>query len=574
MEDRVQEKERSRHTLHTLGSTQTSSFEVGPITSEPTRKSTGAVQGSRSRALTLPAAVQRRGHGSVKLVHDELLSYHKKARTMTLAIYAGYSPEEQGQELLVHEDSVTHLPTSRGGLSRNEVVANLVIACVGAGVVVFPKTMDSAGAAFAIPLLGMCAFACSEAAVLICYSCSLAETLADLAPGGIRGYEALARHAAGSYAEAAVMLTKNFAMIGFTVVFMVMEVSSILSLFDEDFRKEQGDILRYLIQFAVVTPLFVGLAFIKDLRILAKFNTLGMLAVLGEIAACLCGAMFHYFDNDACQTPAELATSAAGVGEGCLSYKAFPDDKFLMTEGAATATCLFAFAVLGTIPSLRSQCADPSEAPEAIRTGFFLVFLLYATVMGVGYLGYGEGSPDNILKAVAAEYKITGMLGSFAIMINILITAPLFIICVLSAFESTGTSPLHTPMTGPNCVLRIVFVISCGLISAVLPYVCEVIGLVSSCFGVLNNMFYPVAFMYALRKTAGAKARHQAAWKPFLHGALILLGLFTMVFGIMGSYDSLERKMNESASSQAEMVSSTTTTRLPSSLVLESVVSI
>eukprot|EP00929_Paragymnodinium_shiwhaense_P094397 TRINITY_DN5493_c0_g2_i3.p1 TRINITY_DN5493_c0_g2~~TRINITY_DN5493_c0_g2_i3.p1 ORF type:complete len:147 (-),score=15.66 TRINITY_DN5493_c0_g2_i3:263-703(-) len=145
---------------------------------------------------------------------------------------------------------------------------------------------------------------------------------------------------------------------------------------------------------------------------------------------------------------------------------------------------------------------------------------------------------------------------------------------ISSAFESTGTSPLHTPMTGPNCVLRIVFVISCGLISAVLPYVCEVIGLVSSCFGVLNNMFYPVAFMYALRKTAGAKARHQAAWKPFLHGALILLGLFTMVFGIMGSYDSLERKMNESASSQAEMVSSTTTTRLPSSLVLESVVSI
>eukprot|EP00929_Paragymnodinium_shiwhaense_P094394 TRINITY_DN5493_c0_g1_i1.p1 TRINITY_DN5493_c0_g1~~TRINITY_DN5493_c0_g1_i1.p1 ORF type:complete len:583 (-),score=89.01 TRINITY_DN5493_c0_g1_i1:410-2158(-) len=572
------ETNRSRHTLHTVGQASSFEFEVSTL---PSGQST-AGQG-RSRATSLPA-VHRRTHGSVQLIHDQFQDYQRKHRKMTLAIYAGFSPEGQGDELLRAPDSATNEPGG-GGLSKNEVVANLVIACVGAGVVVFPKTMDSAGAVFAIPILATCALACSEAAALICHGCALAESLADLAPGAVRGYEALARHAGGSTAEALIMFTKNFAMIGFTVVYMSMEVGSALSFFDKDFRlnfsKNYGIELKTIVQFGVIMPIFIGLAFIKDLRVLAKFNTLGMLAVIGEIAAILLGSMFHFFDSDTCQTYGERINAADGQairtegGEVCRWYKAQPDGGFLLKEGSATATCLFAFAVLGTIPSVRSQCANPREAPEAIRIGFFLVFLLYAVVMGLGYLGYGEGSPDNVLEAVAAQYKITGIVGSLSIMINIFISAPLFIICVLSAFEATGTSALHTPMSGPNCVVRVVFIIFCSSVSAVLPYVCEVIGLVSSCFGVFNNIFYPVVFMYALRKSAGAKAPEQAAWKPVVHTGLMVLGGFTMIFGVMGSWESLQKKIQENASSQGMIVaSSTTTTTTPSSSFLESVVSI
>jgi len=72
-------------------------------------------------------------------------------------------------------------------------------------------------------------------------------------------------------------------------------------------------------------------------------------------------------------------------------------------------------------------------------------------------------------------------------------------------------------------------------------------SLVSSGFGVFNNVFYPITFMYLLRKRAGPLSQPQGTLSKLLDIIILVMGVFTMIFGIQGSLNSLMSKLNAAA---------------------------
>ena len=102
---------------------------------------------------------------------------------------------------------------------------------------------------------------------------------------------------------------------------------------------------------------------------------------------------------------------------------------------AALSTFVFSFAILGTVPSVRSQMQQPKDLPSALGKSFVITAIAYLFVMSIGYYGFGETVSANVSKDLPGVWGITC---SVAILINILLSAPIFMICVFSTIETLG----------------------------------------------------------------------------------------------------------------------------------------
>jgi len=436
------------------------------------------------------------------------------------------------------------------GLSPFEVICNLVIACVGCAICIFPKKMDDAGYLPAIPLLVLGCFCCRECGVLIADGCEMAERLK--ADGSqVSDYEAFALVSAGPSWKVFLAISKNGAMLGFIVVFMQFVTDSFASYLPADFRKEHPN-AKPLIRFCVTLPLHLAMTQIKDLTALAKFNNLGVASVVTEVVALIVGALLHYANAESCdgrdsydRWKAKQGSLVADLQQKnpCIWHEGMPDPgSEIDAMGSYMASAVFAFAVLSTIPNLRSQMTYASKAPSALTTGLIIVMVTYIVVMAVGYLGYGEGAPANFAEALANDFPAVGLIASTAILINSLISAPIFIICVIEAFENMGSSTLHTAYSLPNQGFRAALVVGLCFTGFVFTDIGSVISLISAVFCVCNNIFLPIFFFHSLRKkvsAAGLSLEPFPAWKKAFHAFIIIVGMFTMVFGVKGALATL-----------------------------------
>jgi len=432
------------------------------------------------------------------------------------------------------------------GLSPFEVVCNLVIACVGCAICIFPKKMDDAGYIPAIPLLALGCICCRECGCLIAEGCEMAERLQ--ADGSqVSDYEAFALVSAGPFWKVFLGISKNGAMLGFIVVFMQFVTDSFSSYLPADVREEHPN-AKTLIRFCVTLPLHLAMTQIKDLTQLAKFNNLGVASVVTEVIALIVGALLHYFNATSCESRDSYDRWMAKEGsqEGdvtqkdpCIWHEGLPDPGGeINAMGSYMASAVFAFAVLSTIPNLRSQMTYADKCPSALTTGLIIVFSTYVAVMSIGYLGYGEGAPPNFAEALANDFPAVGLIASTAILINSLISAPIFIICVVEAFEKMGTSALHTAYSLPNQLVRASLVVGLCFTGFVFTDIGSVISLISAVFCVCNNIFLPIFFFHSLRgklAATGLSLEPLPAWKKAFHAAITIVGLFTMVFGVMGA---------------------------------------
>merc|ERR1719215_2532545 len=115
-----------------------------------------------------------------------------------------------------------------------------------------------------------------------------------------------------------------------------------------------------------------------------------------------------------------FAGSPSCPAVSCIEYKAGPaEGKFMEAVGSSISIFVFAYAVLGTLPGLRSQLAEPQAVPRALTLGFGSTFILYFFVMVLGYVGFGQAMPDNISKSITASNRFVGRTASLGILINV-----------------------------------------------------------------------------------------------------------------------------------------------------------
>merc|ERR1712232_986259 len=105
-----------------------------------------------------------------------------------------------------------------------------------------------------------------------------------------------------------------------------------------------------------------------------------------------------------------------------------------------------------------------------------------------GYVGYGENAADNIIPQIAITFPTVGSITAASIVFSLLYSTVLVVFCVVSIVESfTKDYKVGQQLSVPNIMFRIFFVACLAFTSDCVPYVMQVIGLVSSIFSVCNN---------------------------------------------------------------------------------------
>merc|ERR1712085_226766 len=117
---------------------------------------------------------------------------------------------------------------------------------------------------------------------------------------------------------------------------------------------------------------------------------------------------------------------------------------------------------------------------------------------------------------------------------------------VISVIEAFGSGPLFTPLAAPNIVFRASLIGMIVAIGAVLPFVKQVIGLISASFGCVNAFVYPLMLHYSLKRVRPGMLS-SGPLIVFAHLLVVGVGVVAIIFGVMGSLDKLLSKMAEEA---------------------------
>jgi len=446
---------------------------------------------------------------------------HSKAVDIALSSWVGGFGT--GEAVACSRDLIQDV---KGGVTFNDAVVTMIINCIGASIVMLPKQQAETGIFTAPLLIVICAFSCCEAGCLICYSCSAVEGRLRTP---VRSYEALAAGAGGLTWQLVLTCTKNFAMLGFVVSYLQLVVEGVSTFFPGPAADKPVNVIR----FCMVMPVFILLAMLKDLEQLARFAPVGVAAVFVECGGLMLGGILEFGQRSPCRTGEDPSDT------GCRDYGILPRGEpsgYADLLGSSCAIFLFSFAVLATVPSLRGSMVEPERMPAVLRTSFSAIACVNIIVMTVSYMGFGLAAPDNATTVVSEDFRYLGFAISIAIIFNLLMSTPLITFCLMSFFESTGTDAIRTPMTFPNMGVRLALVVGLTVIGNSLPYVAQIVGLVSSVFGVCNNIMFPILFhFFVLGWGRGASG--------VLRALAVAVGFSVMFFGFKGSLQKLEARL-------------------------------
>lgn len=469
------------------------SFEVEPAAPVPAPAARRSIFNSSNRMRSL----HRASVSAAVAMNDE---------TFAKALQA--EAEEFGEE-------------SAAKITSFEAIANFVIGCIGAGIVVFPKVMALNGYGLALLLILLSAVVCFETGRLMLAACEMAEACTGARPGSMSNYEDLAGAAFGSTGKTVLAITKNSYALGALFVYTVLLVEGVCSLLE--FMKPNEDVVRW----AVVTPCVLALSMITNLKQLARVAPLGTFAVFAQCAAiCVGSVMAHWMDLGVHETKRSEGWRFASGG--------------VFEVGSALSVFVFGFDGVVNLPSIRGQMSNPAELPNALRTGFAIVASFCIVVMCCGFFGFGGFATDNVIKGMTDYCEGFGCVlsgvASSGVTINLLISYPLIFFTVISFVESQSKGSLGVPMSPVNMVVRAVMGLMLMLVGLLFESPKDVISLVSAIFGSCLVIFFPVMIFYKLRRearTGGHRLQELRKWRKFAHWGLILTGAIAMIFGFL-----------------------------------------
>lgn len=428
------------------------------------------------------------------------------------------------------------------GLSAREALVNLIIALVGAAVCAFPKVATQTGIIAAPVILVCSAVFLLECALLIARSCDMAEAVAKLTPGAIRSYEELALSTVGTGASRVLMFTKNAVMLGSVALFVNFETESIAALImpePDSARKYHAVLL--LSRFFICLPIFCALSLLTDMKQLSRFAPVGILGVLCEVGGILGTSWFNMMNASQCETEADLAS----VHVNCRAYRLVPKEgEALKAFGCGMSVFVFGFAVLGTVPNMRSALKEPADMPGVLRKGFMIAVSIYMLVLVLGYLAFGQKVRPNIIISISFFFPKPGSIPLVGLILNILFSMPIFLIVIIGVFEASGTDRVRTPLTPPNIAVRMGLVLTCTVLGWKLPYIVEFIGIMSSIFCVCNNIFFPLLFFWSIVRKEGKGGTNWPGTQRILFHVLVgCAGVLTLLFGLYGSLQRMIAKI-------------------------------
>eukprot|EP00931_Biecheleriopsis_adriatica_P102237 TRINITY_DN77232_c0_g1_i1.p1 TRINITY_DN77232_c0_g1~~TRINITY_DN77232_c0_g1_i1.p1 ORF type:complete len:610 (-),score=73.16 TRINITY_DN77232_c0_g1_i1:67-1824(-) len=464
----------------------------------------------------------------------------KSMRSRSASLVSGAQGDEGLLMYEQHVEAETEQPDEEqpadGLLSKFDVTANFVISALGAGLLVFPRVMADTGYIVASILITIATAAALVCGLAIIQCCDMAERAAGSPKGSLSGYEAMVEIALGETGKYALTVSKNLFFIGIIVVYFTIETESIQSLLPDSVQT-------YQIRWFMVLPVFVALSMLRDLTVLAKFATVGIIAAFFQIFGICGGSLFEIFQPGAPK-----------------AYHPWAADLDVDKVGAALSTFVFGFGLTATVPTVRSQMANPDELPWALMTSVCLVFIVYMVAMWIGYLAFSDGVHSNIITSIDGRtceglQCHMGKLSASAVVINLFISVPTFQYCLVSALQNAGI--MFSPMSLPNLACRALLIVALCFVSYMLSYAQQIIAIMSAIFAVCNGFLFPIGCYHSLKKqdisapkdeqSDNDPERKVVVWTYAIyaiHAIVVIVAMATMIFGVKGGVTSLMEAMN------------------------------
>lgn len=377
-----------------------------------------------------------------------------------------------------------------GTASTPQVIINVVISFVGAGLLGIPNAFMKSGwllgsvTLLVVSALNVYAMLCLPAVQVI---------LRKLYPGEVvDGYGDLGRIILGSHGETVVFICLGISQAGFATAYIIFIAANLQSIFHWP---------RVVVCVACV-PGLAALVQFRDLKSLSPFSLLANTANFCALSAVLFQDYERYTPHN---------DTIHKVKWGGLLY--------------VIAITIYSMEGVGLILSLKASYKKP-ERFSSLLTATLTVISLFMVVFGsCGYWAFGDNTLAPITLNLASHWSAVFV--KCTLCLGLYLTYPIMMFPIWAICEA---HPLIA--NGPDrhrVILRTSAVCCSALVAYAVPNFGKFLSLVGSSICTLLGFVFPSYFhLWALGK-------EMPVWQKGLDGFLLVGGL---LFGLMGTFQS------------------------------------
>ncbi|EER10526.1 transmembrane transporter, putative [Perkinsus marinus ATCC 50983] len=420
----------------------------------------------------------------------------------------------------VKQESSLEESSSKGGGKTTTVgaMANLVMICIGIGILGLPLVMQQAGWIGGYVLLFLAGLSSLWMGKHLADACQAYASTDSHGNRVFPSYQSLGYMTYGTIGRASVIVTMDIFMLGLCVVLLVLFADNTLRIWP---------VLNRSSWILIYAAIMVFLVWIRSMRLIAWLSIGGVISVFATVAVVLVAGFNR------------LAAGGGDTGDP-ITYSLFNFSDL----GAAFGTLMTSFGLTAMIPSVMNNMEKPDKVGVSLYGAFVIIFSVYICLTVAGYGGFGNSIAKygDIVTAISGTSSTLNAQG-YAIIICILILCASHFLALFFPVATdcekliSAKAPKFTVY-----VVRTVLVGICALLATVVPGVTDMISLLGSVCGMPNVMLLPLLFYWkaCLINAHGMRGIYQKRIIKFMAELFIFaLSIFTFVYGLYGSIHNI-----------------------------------
>ena len=386
-----------------------------------------------------------------------------------------------------------------GTATRAQMVVNIFISFVGAGLLGLPYAFSRSGWLLGTLCLAICSIG-NVYSMLLLVNCR--KRLESHGCRRIKGYGDLGREILGHKGEVLVNVCLVVSQAGFAIAYLIFIAANIQKITSESTGRASiiygcVPILSILVQF-------------RDMKTLSPFSTVADVAMLLGLTSVLVQDFKYNSHND----------DVKAVDLSGLVY--------------VISVCMYSLEGAGLILPLENSYANREDFPKILKQtllGITFLMIFFATC---GYIAFGDDTASPISLNLKGE---TATFVQMALCIALYFTYPIMMFPVSDVLENLLLADVHKPprIYNPSRLLRLCIVLITATIAYTTPNFGHFLELVGSSICTLLGFILPCIFhMQVFGRSESTK------WEMILHVCIIIFGVY---FGVVGTIDAI-RKLN------------------------------
>ncbi|KAF4697088.1 hypothetical protein FOZ60_011760 [Perkinsus olseni] len=406
---------------------------------------------------------------------------------------------------------------TRGKTTTLGAMANLVMICIGVGILGLPLVMQQAGWIGGYILLVVAGASSLWMGKHLADACSTYSSSDSCGNPVFPSYQSLGYMTYGFIGKASVIVTMDIFMLGLCVILLVLFADNTLRIWP---------VLNRSSWILIYSGIMMPLVWIRSMKLIAWLSIGGVVSVFATVAVVLVAGFSRMANRGSDDT----------ITHSLFNYSDL---------GAAFGTLMTSFGLTAMIPSVMNNMEKPDKVGTSLYGAFAIIFSVYICLTVAGYGGFGNSIAQygDIVSAISGTTTSTLNDQGYAIIICILILCAshfLALFCPVATDCEKLIPPKAPKITA--YVVRTALVGICAFFATVVPGVTDMISLLGSVCGMPNVMLLPLLFYWkaCIIDVEGVHGIYRG--RPFKFAGelfIIALSLFTFGYGLYGSISSM-----------------------------------